>query len=111
MTIGAYHTADIPFWFGTLESLNLFRSTRIWTDWDRDLSAKMMDSLIAFARTGNPATADVKWPARRAGDERKVTFGDRITIEKLDVKALDFLKANPAKPVQMGPPAPIRPRD
>ena len=111
VTIGAYHTADIAFWFGTLESLNLFRSTRIWTDWDRDLSAKMMDSLIAFARTGNPATADVKWPAWRAGDERKVIFGDRITIEKLDVKALDFLKANPAKPVQMGPPAPIRPRD
>lgn len=110
-TIGAYHTADIPFWFGTLESLNMFRSTRIWTDWDRELSAKMMTSLISFAATGNPATNDVKWPAWRAGDERKVVFGDRISIEKLDVPALDFVKANPAQPVQVGPQAPIRPRD
>ncbi|UIY31719.1 hypothetical protein LZK73_32865 (plasmid) [Neorhizobium galegae] len=27
-TIGAYHTADIPFWFGTLETFNKFRQGR-----------------------------------------------------------------------------------
>jgi para-nitrobenzyl esterase len=96
-TIGAYHTADIPYWFGTLDSLNLFRPTRDWTPLDRSLSEKMMGSLIAFARTGNPATADVQWPAWKPGDERKVEFGDQISVVKLNTAGLDFLKANPAK--------------
>jgi carboxylesterase type B len=58
-TVGAYHTADIPFWFGTLDVFNSLRTTRAWTPADRELSAKMMDSLLAFAATGNPSG----WPS------------------------------------------------
>jgi para-nitrobenzyl esterase len=59
-TVGAYHSADIPYWLGTLDSLNLFRTTRDWTPVDRALSGEMMDHLVAFARIGKPGT---NWPA------------------------------------------------
>ena len=62
-TIGAYHTADIPYWFGTLDKYNAFRPTRAWTTWDRMLSGRMMGALIAFAATGNPGTPAQPWPA------------------------------------------------
>src|SRR6185369_6776676 len=53
-TIGAYHTSDVPYWFGTQEALNLIRPTRKWTEYDVSLSEKMTAALIAFANTGNP---------------------------------------------------------
>jgi carboxylesterase type B len=34
-----------------------------WTTYDRQLSAKMTDALIVFARKGDPTTAAVTWPA------------------------------------------------
>ena len=55
-TIGTYHTADIPYWFDTLDKYNMIRPTRNWTAWDRTLSERMLSALIAFAKTGNPST-------------------------------------------------------
>ena len=52
-TIGAYHTSDVPYWFGTQDALNLIRPTRKWTAYDRRLSNQMMDTLFALANTGN----------------------------------------------------------
>lgn len=71
-TVGAYHTADVPYWLGTLDSLNLFRPTRDWTAEDRALSTDMMDRLLAFARGGNPG-AD--WPAWTAARSQVHLFG------------------------------------
>ena len=34
-TVGAYHTADVPYWFDTLDYYNMFRPTRVPTAWDR----------------------------------------------------------------------------
>ena len=110
-TVGAYHTADIPYWLGTLDAFNSLRRTRDWQPWDRQLSGEMMGALIAFAKTGNPATAAVQWPAWSATAERKAQFGEDIRVVDLNVKALDFHNANPATPVVLGPPAPVRPRD
>jgi len=109
-TIGAYHTSDVPFWFGTLDAFNMFRTTRNWTSWDRELSQKMTAALIAFANTGNPSTSDLKWPVWTALNEQLVNFGDRITIEKINRERLDFLSAHPT---QAGPfaPGPGAPRD
>jgi para-nitrobenzyl esterase len=61
-TAGAYHTSEVPFWLGTLDSFNLFRKTRAWTTADRTLSDRMTDTLVAFARTGKPDTTTVQWP-------------------------------------------------
>lgn len=71
-TVGAYHTADVPYWLGTLDSLNLFRTTRDWTADDRQLSADMMDRLLSFARDGTPGTG---WPAWKASQPRVHVFG------------------------------------
>jgi para-nitrobenzyl esterase len=108
-TAGAYHTADIPFWFGTQDVFNLFRTTRSWNSWDRQLSADMMDSLIAFAATGNPNTPQAKWPAWSAKSEQKIVFGDSIQVVKLDTRRMDWLAAHTAVPIAR--PAANRPRD
>jgi para-nitrobenzyl esterase len=109
-TAGAYHTADIPFWFGTQDAFNLFRTTRDWNAWDRRLAADMMDSLIAFADTGNPNTGAVKWPAWSVKNEQEIIFGDTIHIAKMDIKRMDWLAAHPAKPIARSNDA-ARPRD
>jgi para-nitrobenzyl esterase len=62
-TAGSYHTSEVPFWLGTLDSFNRYRTTRAWTAADRAFSLEMTRSLVAFARTGNPDTAGIKWPA------------------------------------------------
>ncbi len=109
-TIGAYHTADIPYWFGTQDAFNLLRPTRQWTAWDRALSARMTAALIAFARTGDPATAQLAWPAWQAKAETKITFGDEISITTMNRKRADWLAAHP--PAAAPPsPRPGAPRD
>jgi para-nitrobenzyl esterase len=82
--IGAYHNSDTPYFLGTLDALTMLRPTRNWTLDDRALSEKMMTSLIAFARTGNPGTAEVKWPAWTPQAENRVAFNTNITVEKVD---------------------------
>ena len=91
LTIGAYHTADVPFWFGTLDAFNLFRPTRAWTGDDRKLSDTMLHSLIAFADTGTPQLGAVKWPAWSQHDEKYVVFGETPKIEKLNGARMDWL--------------------
>jgi para-nitrobenzyl esterase len=106
-TVGAYHTGDIPYWFGTLDIYNSLRRTRDWTPYDRQLSATMMDDLIAFARDGQPG-AD--WPAWSARDERETLFGDSVAVRRLDTARLDWLAAHPVAR-QAIPPKAGSPRD
>jgi para-nitrobenzyl esterase len=94
-SIGAYHTADVPFWFGTLETFNQLRITRQWTAQDRALSDSMMQTLIAFANTGSPTSAQLPWPAYSSKQEKFVLFGDGATIESLDSRRMDWLQAHP----------------
>ena len=94
-TIGAYHTADVPFWFGTLETFNKLRITRQWSAQDRALSDSMMRSLIAFADTGDPATPEVRWPAYSRKQEKFVLFAAGATVESLDPRRMDWLQAHP----------------
>jgi para-nitrobenzyl esterase len=110
--IGAYHTSDVPYWFGTLDVFNLFRPTRLWQAYDRDLSQKMTAALIAFANTGAPTTVDVKWPAWSAANEQLLEFGQTtIAPKSIDTKRLDFMAANAV--VVPAPPrgVPGQPRD
>lgn len=62
-TAGAYHTGDVPYWLRTRDSLNLFRTTRIWEPGDASLEREMSGALVAFARTGIPASPAGRWPA------------------------------------------------
>ncbi len=91
-TIGAYHTSDVPYWFGTQDALNLIRPTRNWTSYDRELSAKMTAALMAFATTGDPKTAAVEWPAWKPENERLVEFGDRVAVPPMNTPRLEFMR-------------------
>ena len=61
-TVGAYHTGEVPYYLQTMDAYNMFRPTRNWTAYDRDLSDKLSDCLITFAKTGNPSTDAIQWP-------------------------------------------------
>jgi para-nitrobenzyl esterase len=101
-TVGAYHTSEVPYYFGTQDAYNLFRPTRNWTAWDRDLSQKMTAVLIAFANTGVPSTPDVKWPAWSATSDQYVNFGDTISIETVNRPRLAFMALHRPTPAPPG---------
>lgn len=103
-TAGAYHMGDVPYWLGTYEAFNLFRTTRDWSAWDRELSNDMQDVILAYARTGDPSTAAVKFARYNPKTEMRVNFGDTIRIEKLNGKGMDFLEANAPPGDRRGPP-------
>jgi para-nitrobenzyl esterase len=111
-TIGAYHTGDVPFWLQTLDSLNLFRTTRNWTPYDNELATRMSDVIVSFARTGKPVLSGVDWPGYRADNERVVELGDSIRVIPLpDSSKIDFLAAHPPREPVMGEGARPRTRD
>jgi para-nitrobenzyl esterase len=88
--IGAYHTSDVPYWFQTEDAMNLFRETRTWTPFDRELSERMTDCLVAFARTGKPGTAATPWPEWTRASENYVVFGDITKIADENVERMEF---------------------
>jgi para-nitrobenzyl esterase len=95
-TVGAYHTGDVPYWLGTLESLNMFRKTRDWGDDDRALSDAMSGALIAFAGSGNPNRSGAPdWPAYESHRERVVEFGSTVGVVQWPNRAkLEFFASN-----------------
>ena len=100
---GAYHTSDIPFWFGTQDAFNKFRQGRAWTPQDRELSDAMTESLITFAKTGSPATARVKWNAWTPTSDALMEFADRPAMKPLNTAGIAWLKAHPVAAMQTGP--------
>jgi para-nitrobenzyl esterase len=91
-TAGAYHTAEVPFWLGTLESFNRFRPTRQWTPEDRQISADLVAALVAFARNGVPATPRVALPQFKAVDPQLLEVGGSLRVLAWpESRRLDFL--------------------
>ncbi|XP_070593952.1 cholinesterase-like [Erythrolamprus reginae] len=68
--IGASHSAEVPFVFGSFESVNLINQT--YTEAETRLSRKMMHYWAEFVRNGNPtgsaATKD-EWPLYNATEQ------------------------------------------
>ncbi len=110
-TVGAYHTADIPYWFGTQDAFNRLRQTRNWTAWDRTLSAQMMAALIHFADTGNPDTKAMPWAAWNPKMESKIDFGDSVKTIPLATKRLDWMAAHRPASQPITLPRAANPRD
>jgi para-nitrobenzyl esterase len=110
--VGAYHTSDVPYWFGTLEAFNLFRPMRLWTGADRDLSAQLIDALVAFADTGSPTTPAIPWRAWTPGEEGVLEIGsDGVRMGAMATARLDFM-AQAADSPPVPPPGPEgMPRD
>lgn len=109
--IGVYHTSDVPYWFQTLDSLNKYRQTRLWTGADRDLSRTMTALLISFAKTGRPSTATVDWPRWSPAQPQLLRIDDPIRMEPMNSARFAFQETNPPAPEP--PPAAERrvPRD
>lgn len=94
-TVGAYHTSDVPYWLNTLDKYNMLRTTRVWTDADRALSAQMLGALIAMADTGSPSTKALPWTPLTTKTDVKMIFDVPARLEPLDAKRLDWLAAHP----------------
>jgi para-nitrobenzyl esterase len=109
-TAGAYHASEVPFFLQTLDALNLFRTTRNWTDHDRELAERMADCLVAFARSGNPSTAQVAWPPYQLNKERLVEFGNQVRVVEFDTTRMNFM-ATAHMPFGLGVPAAQRRSD
>ena len=71
---GAWHSADLWYWFGTLENC-----WRPFDGKDRALAEEMSDRLCAFAKTAEPNSAGL--PEWHSGGENALVFGDRDTKE------------------------------
>lgn len=109
-TAGAYHTSEVPFWIGTLDSFNQYRQTRAWTSQDRDLSARMVDVLIAFARTGEARADGLALPRFAPSSPRLLKLNVPSKVEPWpDVSKTRFFAEAPAVPV--GPAGPGAARD
>jgi para-nitrobenzyl esterase len=103
-TVGAYHTGEVPYFLGTLDSLNLFRQTRNWEPGDRALADTMSGAILAFARTGNPG-----WAAFDAKRPKAMTFNfDGKLIEWPNAKALPMLAEGQSTPPSAVTPGRIR---
>ncbi len=72
-TLGAFHSSEYPYIFGTLAAL-----TRAWTDADRELSDRMRSYWVAYAATGNPNAPGLpNWPRYIGNDETIMRLGAR----------------------------------
>jgi len=78
--LGAYHSAEIEYVFGTLDS----KSARRWTKEDREISALMQKYWVNFARSGDPNAPGLpQWPLyRAAGDWPVMHFNAESATEK-----------------------------
>lgn len=67
---GAFHTADVPYAFGTLGLGN-----RKFTAADWSASRQMQDFWLAFMRTGDPSTGSNPWPQAGTSNEQLMVIG------------------------------------
>ena len=109
-TVGAYHTADIPYWFGTQDAYNTLRPTRQWTPWDRALSERMKAALIALAETGSPSTPAMPWKPWSTKNDTALWWGDSIDVRPIYAAGQSWLAAHKPAPASQ-PPRLSRPRD
>jgi para-nitrobenzyl esterase len=71
---GAFHTAEVPYVFGTLDAL-----PRPWTDVDRRLSETMMGYWVNFAARGDPNGPGLPaWPAFDPRADTVMELGERV---------------------------------
>jgi para-nitrobenzyl esterase len=85
----------MDFWFNNLEVYNKIRHTRDWAEADRALATVMSDALVQFAKTGNPSTPALKWPAWSLQDDVFVDFGSPIRVEHFNTSGMEWLASHP----------------
>jgi para-nitrobenzyl esterase len=75
---GAWHTLDLAFCFDNTERCAQGTGN---TPQAQTLARKMAAAWAAFARTGNPSTAELNWPATDAEHVQTMVFDDHCRME------------------------------
>jgi para-nitrobenzyl esterase len=79
---GACHALEIPFVFGALDHpgaelvLGGAPGEDVWA-----LSHRLQDAWLAFARTGDPSTPELAWPAWTPDDRRLLRLDLEPVVE------------------------------
>lgn len=107
---GIYHTTDIEYWLQNLDTLNMIHLTRDWTATDRQLSDTMSDMLVNFAKSGRPAGKLGQLERYNPAHEQRLVLGDRIYLEDMNSRGMDFMTENPAAARPAAAPASGGPR-
>ena len=103
---GVYHTTDIEYWLQNQDTLNMIHVTRDWTAYDRQLSDRMSDILVNFAKNGQPKGQGVRLVRYNSAKEQRMVLGDKIYPEDMNTMGMDFMAENPAaRPQRPSPPA------
>ena len=76
--LGSCHALDLPFTFGTQAMMPEFAGSGPAAD---ALANCVMDAWTAFARTGDPSTSDLQWPAYNVDTRTRVMLGADIRVE------------------------------
>jgi para-nitrobenzyl esterase len=77
---GSFHTLEIPFVFGTLDD-PFWKIVSETSEEAKKLSEKIMDSWIAFARTGNPSHSDIpEWSQYNTEKRSTMILGKEIKV-------------------------------
>lgn len=79
--LGACHSLDVPFVFGTLDQEDRARVCGAGPAVTA-LSARVMDTYVAFARTGVPTHADLDWPRYEPTNRATMIFDLSPRLEK-----------------------------
>jgi para-nitrobenzyl esterase len=75
---GSFHTLEIPFVFGVLDD-PFWKIISETSEEAKKLSENIMDSWIAFARTGNPSHAGIpEWPRYNTESRSTMLLGKEI---------------------------------
>ncbi|MDZ4760514.1 MAG: carboxylesterase family protein [Alphaproteobacteria bacterium] len=104
--IGAFHAADVPYWFRNLPNI-AYLGGRIsvlkpddYTDIDSRVSLEMSSALLNFLRSGDPNGPGAPvWPEFRVGDESYLEFaaegarpGKNLHKKGVDAVRAEFLE-------------------
>ena len=86
--VGAFHSDDIDYVFGTLDS----REGAKWRPEDRKLSNEMVEYWTNFARTGNPNGDRLpNWPTYNSADNWQVMHLNATSAAKPDIQRARYL--------------------
>ena len=107
---GVYHPTDIEYWLQNQDTLNMIHVTRNWTAYDRELSSKMSDILVNFAKSGEPAGQGVRLVRYDPAKEQRTVLGDKIYVEDMNSRGMNFMAANPSARLQRPGAAAATPR-
>ncbi len=83
--MGAFHTADVPYWFNYFTPLR----SEYWTKVDFNLGNTMLEYLCNFVKTGNPNDLSGSLPEWKSFDSNKVSymsFDDVAVMDEFDDK-------------------------